>query len=115
MATLTLSFSNDGIYRQSASGSLAINATIGDCDVLNMKTIADAAILIPASVTSVTFWGCDTVEGTYKAIYGSDVAAATLAVTADRWYTFPAAVFPHSYVKIVSAGANGTATIVAKT
>ena len=100
--------------RRGAVASVAIHATIGSADAIDMRNWADAAILIPTGVTSVTFWGCDTGDGTPKAIYDSEGNAATITTTADRWYTFPAEVFPHNFVKIVSAGANGTATCVFK-
>lgn len=100
--------------RMGATASVAIHATIGSADAIDMRNWAHGAILIPASVTSVTFWGCDTADGTPKAIYNDAGTAATITTTADRWYTFPESVFPHNFVKIVSAGANGTATCVFK-
>jgi hypothetical protein len=93
---------------------VAIHATIGSADAIDMRNWADAAILIPTGVSSVTFWGCSTGDGTFRAIYDSEGNAATVTTTADRYYTFPSEVFPHQFVKIVSAGANGTATCVFK-
>jgi hypothetical protein len=70
--------------------------------------------VIPAGVTSVTFWGCDAEGGTYVAINDSSGNAATITTTAGKGYQFPASCFPWPFIKIVSAGANGTATVVGK-
>ncbi len=101
------------IFRACGTCTLAIHATIGSADVLLMGGWAGGAILVPASVTNLTFHG--SIDGTnFAALYDSDNGAVTSAVTQGTWYTFPDSVFAHAYIKIVSAGANGTATVVCK-
>jgi len=105
---------NDGLARKWGTVSLAINSTIGSCDVLDVRSGADCLIEIPTGVTSITFWACDTEGGTYRAVYDHEGNAATIATTADRWYSFPPSCFAAGFVKIVSAGANGTAKVQGK-
>jgi len=103
------------IRRKPVVRTVAIHATIGSADAIDIGAVADLAIEIPTGVTSITFWGCDTEDGTYRAIYDYEGNAATITTTADRWYGFPPSCFPHCFIKIVSAGANGSAKVVAKT
>jgi hypothetical protein len=79
-----------------------------------MRELADAAVKPPTGVTSLTFYGCETESGTFVLI--DDVGTAgVVTVTADKWQKFPDKIFPHGFIKMVSAGANGNAVIVGKT
>lgn len=96
--------------------SFAVNTVLADCDPIDISQLAGAAIKIPASVTGITCHGCDTSDGTFTAIHGSDgTAAALTGMTALDWYDLFAACFAFSYLKIQSVGASGNAKLVSKT
>jgi len=104
------------IQRMSASTSLAIHTDLASCDALDNRNLAACRIKIPASVTAIAFYECDTADGTYTASRASDGTAAAIATTvAGDWYDFPASTFGAAYIKVVSTGSTGTAIIVVKT
>lgn len=103
------------VERRGISISATIHTSLGSCDTIDIRGVSDIAIEIPAGVTSLTFYGAHSEAGTYGAIYDHDGTAATITTTAGRWYTFPPSVFPHSFIKIQSAGSTGTAKLVGKT
>jgi len=103
------------IVRKCGQCTLAVHATIGSADVLMFSGWAGGSVLVPASVTNFTWHG--SYDGTtFNAIYddAATSAAATQAVTQNTWAPIPDACFAFPFLKIVSAGANGTATVVCK-
>ncbi len=107
--------SAEAIKRRSGTGTATIHRTLASAQEIDTREIAAMAIKPPASVTAVAFWGCDTSGGTFTAIHDSDGTATSITVTALDWYDCPAACFAFPYIKIVSTGADGTATFVFKT
>jgi len=107
---------NDGMARKWGAVSLVMHADIDQCDVLDMRRVADCLIKIPAGVTSLTFYTCDEEDGEYDYIKDNTGAALLVDVTGDEghWIQFPSAVYAAGFVKIIPAGANGTAKIQGK-
>lgn len=107
---------NDGLARKWGKVSLAIHASIDSCDVLDIRMMADCLIKIPTGVTSLTFYACDEEGGTFTYIKDYEGNAALVDTTGDdgKWVQFPPYVFAAGFVKIISAGANGTATVQGK-
>lgn len=103
------------IARMCGQCSLAIHTSIGSCDVLMFSGWAGGSILVPASVTGLTWHGSH--DGTtFSAIYddAATAAAVTQTVTASTWVPIPNACFAFPFLKCVSAGSTGTATVVCK-
>jgi hypothetical protein len=103
------------IARAAGTCSLAIHTSIGSCDVLMFSGWAGGAILVPASVTNLTWHG--SADGSnFYAIYdtAATAAAVTQGVTASTWVPIPDACFAFPSLKVVSTGATGTATVVCK-
>ncbi len=101
--------------RKCGQTTLLVNSTIGSCDILIFAGWAGGSILVPASVTALTWHGSH--DGvTFTAIYdnAATAAAVTQAVTASTWVPIPDACFAFPYLKAVSTSANGTATVVCK-
>jgi len=104
------------MVRKSGQCTLAIHTSIGSCDVLMFSSWAGGSILVPASVTALTWHG--SYDGTtFNAIYddAATAAAVTQTVTASTWVPIPDACFAFPFLKCVSAGSTGTATVVCKT
>ena len=103
------------IARMCGVTTLAINTSIGSCDVLMFAGWAGGSILVPASVTALTWHG--SYDGTnFNAVYddAATAAAATQTVTASTWVPIPDACFAFPFLKCVSTTASGTATVVCK-
>ena len=72
-------------------------------DVLDFRSVASAAIFVPASfLGEVAFKVSITEDGTFTALYDEDDALIEIATTAERWYFIPVKVFPCHFVKIWS-------------
>lgn len=103
------------MVRKCGQTALAVNTSIGSCDVLMFSGWAGGSVLVPASVTALTWHG--SYDGTnFNAVYDNSAtaAAATQAVTQNTWVPIPDACFAFPFLKAVSGGASGTATVVCK-
>lgn len=103
------------IIRKCGQCTLAVHTSIGSCDVLMFSGWAGGSIKVPASVTALTWHGSE--DGTtFVAIYdnAATAAAVTQTVTASTWVPIPDACFAFPFLKAVSTGATGTATVVCK-
>lgn len=94
--------------------TIAITASIGTCDPIDISHAAGGAFIVTvgASLTSLTFYGCDTRGGTYKALYDKNNAAVTRTVAVDRAYPLPDDCYGFPFVKAVG---NNTGTLVVTT
>jgi hypothetical protein len=104
----------DTIQRKWITTTVALHATLGSCGVLDIRNYAGLSIKIPASVTVLTFNGCETADGSFLPIHDNTNAALAPSVTASKWFDVPSAVFAHGFLRIQSTGANATATVVLK-
>ena len=102
------------------SQSTAVDVTIangqttsGAADLSHGSTLI--AISMPAAFTgtALTFTGCDTSDGTFKALYDSTGTAVTATCAASRYIVLDAALFAGvPYLKVVSGSAEGAARTV---
>jgi len=91
---------------------VAVNATQGSCDVLDIRAIKFLSVKPPALVDTLTFYGSETSTGTFVLI--NDLGTAGVVnVTASVWniidYT---KLSPHRFIQMKSHGANGNAVCV---
>ncbi len=97
-----------------AAITLSVDSTQTNCDVLDIRGIRTLAIKPSASVTSLTFYGCDTNNGTFVLINDLGTAGA-LTVTASVWNIVTRTAFePHHFIQMKSNQASATAIVVAK-
>ena len=92
--------------------SLTVTAgtAIADSTVIDFRGFAGGVFLLTAtgSPTTLTWYACDTEDGTFLPIYwtkDSTETAVTSAVTKNRAQMIPAACFGASYLKAASDAA----------
>jgi len=90
-------------------------ANIANCTAIDMRNYAGGSVALPAgsSVTTITWYGCHTVAGTYLPLYDSDAAAVTTTVAASRITDLPTATFGAPFLKL-TGNAAGTGTLFLK-
>ncbi len=117
MATVTptsQALGAEAIKRRPASADLAINTSLGSCDVLDFRSHAAGTIKLPASVTGLVFHGMSESDDASPTVIrvADDISSG---LTAGQWIDFPPEAFSHSWLKIQSVGASGTAKVRFKT
>jgi hypothetical protein len=73
--------------------------------VIPVGGFSHGSVLVPtgASSTSLTFYDCETEDGTYVQSYDEDNNALTIAaVAAGRTYRLPTDLFTRRFIRIVS-------------
>lgn len=98
------------IYR---TETVAITNDIGTCGVINMQNASGLAVLVPTGVTSLTYYACATTDGTYVIVDNLGTAGVS-TVTAAKWFTCPADIFPYPFVKLLGNAAGGSTTACVK-
>jgi hypothetical protein len=95
--------------------SVMIDTVVADATAIDLRNYAGGSVSIPSgsSVTTITVYGCHTVDGTYLAAYDNADAAVTLTVAASRCVQLPDAVFGYPFIKLVG-DADGTCTLFLK-
>ena len=93
--------------------TITVTDTIGTCTAIDMEHAAGAGFSVAGSTTLLTFYVCETKNGTYVALYDKDNAAVTRTVAASKAYALPDECFPFPYVKALGDAA-GTLTLSAK-
>lgn len=114
MATRVFDPPGTSIGRDWKKITAAIHTSLGSCDVINITNRAGCSIKLPASVTGLVFYGMESVDDASPAVIAVATDIST-GLTAGQWIDFPPEVFAHGYIKILSVGSTGTATIVGKT
>lgn len=99
--------------RRSRVSAPVIHTTLGTCTAIELRNASGAAVLIPTGITEITYYACDTVDGTF-AIVNNVGTAGVDAVAADKWHVLPAELFPLPFLKIKSTSGTGTATACIK-
>jgi hypothetical protein len=94
--------------------TLSVDSTQSNDDVLDIRGIRTLAVKPSASVTSLTFYGCDTNNGTFVLI--NDLGSSgVVTVAASKWNIITAtALAPHAFIQMKSDQASATAVVVAK-
>jgi hypothetical protein len=108
------------IVRRTAAHSVTIANGASASNALDIREFASGMIRLPSAMTGTAFaiHGCDTVDGTFVAIEGTDGNALAMTFAVSTWMTVPEAVFGASYIKFVSNGTEGAArslTLMLKT
>lgn len=87
-------------------------ATVPPLDIGNFRS---GMIGGTANAATLTFYGCATEGGTYKAIEDSSSVDVSLTLTGDRFAQIPAAVFSGArYIKIINDAAQENFDIMLK-
>lgn len=96
--------------------SVAFDTVLADSQVIPFGHASGGEVRIPAgsSITSITWWSCDTDTGTFLACYDSANAAVTQTVAASRAHSLPASLIGRGFLKGVT-NADGVADVVTRT
>lgn len=102
------------IKKRQASVSIAVNSSIGSCDVLDCRQYSSLAIKPPTGCTGLTAYASESAAGTFVLV--NDVGTnGAFNVTASVFQLLDAKLAPYGFLKFVAAGANGNAVVVGKT
>jgi hypothetical protein len=101
------------ILRRWFTGTMTIDTTLGDSDILETRMFSAVAIKPPAAVTAVTVYSSETADGTFVLVNDAGTNGV-VTVVAAVWTSLPAACLAHGFLKFVPTGGEGTASIVAK-
>lgn len=106
------------IKRYEREQSITLHTTTTLATTLRLDDMAGGVVsmgTISTNASSLQCWGCNTVDGEYRRVYGADGAAADITLapssTVGRMYSLPDAVFAVPFLKIVSATTNSTGTV----
>ena len=120
MATVIISppansMSASPIKRRWGQVSAAVNTVLANCDVIDVRDFRDIAVKPPVSVTSLTVYSSETENGTYVIV--NDIGTAgVVTVVADKWNVLDTTkIGPFGFIKLLSAGASGSAVVQGKT
>lgn len=95
------------------TGSMTIDTTLGDSDILDVRQFEAVAIKPPASVTAIAVYASDSADGTF--VLCNDIGTAgEITLPASKWTSLPAGFLAHGFLKFVPTGGEGTALVVAK-
>jgi hypothetical protein len=103
--------SDVGAGGQNAAGArtLSLTTSLATTPVIGYENWAGGSIVIPngSSITTLTWYGAPTADGTFVAAQDSTGAAVTQTVAAAKAYPIPDALFGYAALKVV-ADAAGT-------
>jgi hypothetical protein len=103
-----------GLDASNVAITLSVDSTQTNCDVLNVGGVRSLAVKPSASVTKLTFYGCDTSGGTFVLI-DSLGTSGDVTVVASKWNTIVAtSLFPYAFIQMKSDQASATAVVMAK-
>lgn len=87
---------------------LVVDTSLANCDPVNIGIYANGRIAVPtgSSITTLTFYACDNVNGTFLQIFDS-AAAISMTVSAGNTYQLPAAVMGYTFIKVKANVAGG--------
>jgi hypothetical protein len=108
-----------GIYRSGISISeregndCTIHTSIASSTPIDMRVWAAFGVILPQGTDpgAISFWVCDTIDGTYVQLFNdADAAITRTPVTASvgKAFACPNECFPFPYVKMVAATAART-------
>lgn len=107
------STSADIIKRRYGTATVAVHATLGNCDILDCRDYSEIAIKPPASVTGISVYAAESEAGTFVLVDNIGTNGA-ITLPASK-FTVIQLAGPFGFLKFVSAGANGDAIVVGKT
>lgn len=95
---------------------VTLDSALADTPAIGFESFTRGMVLIPtgSSITSLTYYGSTTQNGTYLPLYDSAKNALTqTSLTAARGYDIPAAVYALPWIKIVT-DADGAVALALK-
>ena len=96
-----------------ANANIAVSSTQSECDSLDFTGYRFMAVKPPTSVTSLTFYGSETIGGTYVLIDSLGTNGA-VTVAASKWNVIDGTkIAPFSFIQMVSNQAVANASICA--
>ncbi len=89
--------------------TISIDTVLADAEVIHFEGFSGGMIFVPAgsALTSIAWYACATVDGTYLPIYNGLGTAVTSTVAASEAIPLPAACFGALFLKGVG-NADGT-------
>jgi len=107
--------SSPGVPKKGVATTVQVSSTQSECDFLDIRGFKFLAVKPPASVTTLTFYGCQTKGGTYVLI--NDLGTAgVVTLTASRWTSIDyTKLAPHHFIQMKSDQAQAAATCLAST
>lgn len=104
------------IERHTWSTSVSLTASSSTTEAIDYRNASGGMIIVPASVTSLTWYASDAEDGTFVQVNdkANSGAATPTSVTAARAYNIPDECFGAPWLKVV-ANTTGTATFLFKT
>ncbi|HUT60708.1 MAG TPA: hypothetical protein VNA25_22920 [Phycisphaerae bacterium] len=103
---------------RSFAQSVAVTTALGTTAAFRFTDMVSGRILLPdGENTSLTFYECDTIDGTYVLcddVGTNGVVAVVTAAVTPKSYVIPTALAGSRFIKIVANVADVTATVVTK-
>lgn len=101
--------------KKSIASTVQVSSTQSECDMLDIRQIKFLAVKPPASVTALTVYGCQTVNGTYVLI--NDLGSSgVVTVVASVWTSLDyTKLAPHQFIQMKSDQTAANAVCVAST
>lgn len=95
-------------------GAWAVTTSIVTTPVVNMGPFDGGRVLVPTgeTITTLTWYECDTEGGTYVACYDSSGTAVVTTVAAGRSYPIPATLNASRFLKAVGDAAGDLVVIL---
>ncbi len=95
------------------NATIAVSSTQTECDSLDFSGYRFMSIKAPAGVTSLSFYGSETIGGSYVLIDNIGTGGA-VTVAASKWTAIDGTkIAPFSYIQMVSNAAVANASICA--
>ncbi len=95
--------------------SVAVSSTLSECDYIDISGFRFVAIKPPASVTAITVYAAETIDGTFVIVDTLGTSGA-ITVVASKWNVIDTAkLSPFSFVQFLSNQTVANASLVAST
>lgn len=94
----------DKIERDSRATNVHVDTVLADASIIQYGHAAGGEVRIPASeasLTTLTWWSCDTANGTYLPCYDSANAAVVSTVAHTQANQMPDALYGRKFLKAV--------------
>lgn len=92
---------------------MTLTNALATTPAIDIKDMGRGALYVPATVTSATYYGCRSEDGTFELIQDAGTAGVD-TITADAWNKIPDAAMDLPYIKIVINQASMACEITCK-
>lgn len=107
--------SSPGVPKKGVASAIAVSSTQSECDTLDITAFKFIAVKPPASVTSLTFYGCDTSGGTFVLINDLGTNGAVTVVASVYQSIDYTKLAPYRFIQMKSNQTVANAVVVAST